>query len=257
MSILEAIVLGVIQGITEFIPVSSSGHLLITHEIFNNASNSLAFDVALHVGTLLALLLYFKGDLLDLAKNIKSKNKQGRLARLLIIATIPAALAGLMLGGYIDDNLRTPFIVAITLAFGGVLMIIIDVISGNKEPKEVNTKQGLSIGFAQMLALVPGVSRSGVTITTGMLVGLGREQAARFSFLLAVPIIAGSALGVLVGGTSEVTVGEAQIIAGIIAAFISGLLSIKFLLGIIERVGLTPFGIYRIILAVIVVILLV
>jgi len=252
MSIFESLILGLIQGITEFIPVSSSGHLLITHEIFGSGGSTLAFDVALHVGTLLALLLYFKNDLIDLLRNLNAKNKQGSLARLLVAATIPAVVAGLLFTGYIDDNLRTPLVVAITLASVGFLMLIVDSISTNKKEQQVTTKQGMTVGLAQAIALIPGVSRSGITITTGMFMGLSRSQAARFSFLLAIPIIAGSAAGVLLKESDGLSTGNWQLAIGTIAAFISGLLAIKFLLRVISKVGLKPFAIYRIILAIIV-----
>lgn len=252
MSIIESIILGIIQGLTEFIPVSSSGHLLITHEIFGSNGSTLAFDVALHVGTLLALLLFFRKDLIDLLKNLGAKNKQGALARLLIAATIPAAIAGLLFSGYIDDNLRTPLVVVITLASVGVLMLIVDRLATMKPNKEVNTKQGMSVGFAQAIALIPGVSRSGITITTGMFMGLSRLQAARFSFLLAIPIIAGSAAGVFLKESDGLTTGNWQLFIGAFVAFISGLLAIRFLLNVISKVGLKPFAIYRLILAAVV-----
>jgi undecaprenyl-diphosphatase len=257
MSIFEAIILGLVQGVTEFIPVSSSGHLLIAHEIFGTSDNSLAFDVALHVGTLLALLLYFRADLIDLLKNLTTKNAQGKLARLLILATIPAAIAGLLFSGYIDDNLRTPTVVAISLAFVGLIMLFADYKAKNKSTKQVSASQGMSIGFAQAIALIPGVSRSGITITAGLFMGLGRVQAARFSFLLAIPIIAGSAFGILLKDSGNLSAGNWQIFIGVTAAFISGLIAIKFLLGVISRFGLKPFAIYRIILSIIVLVALV
>jgi len=252
MSIFEALILGLIQGVTEFIPVSSSGHLLIAHEIFGTSDNTLIFDVALHVGTLLALLLYFRTDLIDLLKNLTAKNTQGKLARLLILATIPAATGGLLFSGFIDDNLRTPTVVAISLAVVGMIMFYIDHKAQNKAAEQVSTSQGLSVGVAQTIALIPGVSRSGITITTGMFMGLGRVQAARFSFLLAIPIIAGSAFGILLKDSGNLSTGNWQIFVGVITAFISGLFAIKFLLGAISRFGLKPFAIYRIILSIIV-----
>lgn len=257
MSIFEALVLGLLQGITEFIPISSSGHLLIAHDIFGTVDNTLAFDVALHVGTLLALLIYFRNDLLKLLKNLTKDNKDGRLARLLLLATIPAALAGLLLSDFIDDNLRTPTVVAIMLALVAVIMLFSERFAANKPTKEVTRKQGMIVGFAQVLALIPGTSRSGITMTAGFFTGLGREQAAKFSFLLAIPIIAGSALGVFIQDTDGLTTGNWLLFVGIVAAFGSGLVAIKFLLGIIGRVGLKPFAYYRFAAAILVVIFLV
>jgi undecaprenyl-diphosphatase len=257
MSIFEAIILGLVQGLTEFIPVSSSGHLLIVHEIFGSSDNSLAFDVALHVGTLAALLVYFRDDLLRLAKNLAKDNADGKLAKLLIVATIPAAAAGLLLADYIDDNLRNPTVVAITLTSVGVLMLIAE--SKYKQPtsKAVSTKQGMTVGFMQMLALIPGVSRSGITMTSGMFAGMTRLDAARFSFLLAIPIIAGSAAGVLLKDGGDISTESWQLAVGVVTAFISGLIAIKFLLGIIGKSGLKPFAYYRIALAAVVLMFLV
>lgn len=258
MSIFEALVLGLVQGLTEFIPVSSSGHLLIVHEIFGSSENTLSFDVALHVGTLLALIIFFRKDIILLAKNMLSKNKQGRLARLLILATFPAAIAGLLFSDFIDDNLRSPMVVAITLAFVGLIMLLADRLSkDNTDSKEVTTKQGVLVGFAQSLALIPGVSRSGATITAGLFSGLGRVQAARFSFLLAIPIIAGSALGIFIKDGDMASTGGTQLALGMIAAFLSGLFAIKFLLGVIGKVGLKPFAYYRFAVAVLVLIFLI
>lgn len=256
MSILQAIILGLVQGLTEFIPVSSSGHLLIVHNLMGTTENTLSFDIALHVGTLLALLLYFRKDLWNLLINIFAKNKEGRLARLLILATIPAALIGFLLGDYVDEHVRSIGVVAVSLGVVGIIMLVVDKMAKDKKNSEVTTKQGLLIGFAQALALVPGVSRSGATMTTGLLVGLGREQAARFSFLLAVPIIAGSALGILVKNSDGLTL-DLPLIVGMLTAFISGLGAIALLLNLIKRVGLKPFAYYRIILALIILAILV
>jgi undecaprenyl-diphosphatase len=258
MSIFEALILGLVQGLTEFIPVSSSGHLLLVHDMFGSTENTLAFDIALHVGTLIALLVFFRKDILKLIKNALEKNEDGRLARLLVIATIPAALAGFLFSDYIDDNLRSPLIVALALAGVGIIMLVVDRYSrNNKSEGEVSTKQGVVVGIAQCLALIPGVSRSGATITTGLLFGLGRVQAARFSFLLAIPIISGSALGILLKGADFSSTGSLTLFVGMITAFLSGLFAIKFLLGIIGKVGLAPFAYYRFAVAILVLIFLV
>jgi undecaprenyl-diphosphatase len=257
MGIVEALILGLIQGLTEFIPVSSSGHLLIAHEIIDSTGSTLSFDVALHVGTLLALLLYFRRDLIELLKNLTKNNDQGKLARLLILATIPAVIAGLLFSGYIDDNLRTPTVVAITLAGVGLIMLAVDLMASRKSDKQITTKQGMTVGIVQVVSLIPGVSRSGATITAGMFMGLSRSQAARFSFLLAIPIIAGSAFGVLFEQSDGLTTGNWQLAIGVVSAFVSGLIAIKFLLKVITKAGLKPFAIYRIVLAVFVLVFLV
>lgn len=251
MSIIEALVLGLVQGLTEFIPVSSSGHLLLAHELFGTTGSTLAFDVALHVGTLLALILFFRKDLWKLAKNVLEKNAEGKLARLLIIATIPAAIAGFLFGDYIDDNLRSPLVVALSLAIMGVIMLVVDRKVTPENKAEVTTKQGMIVGFAQIAALIPGISRSGATMTAGIFSGLDRKQAAKFSFLLAIPIIAGSALGILLKDGDSLNIGS-ELFIGMITAFASGLFAIRFMLGIIAKVGLKPFAYYRIVLALIV-----
>jgi undecaprenyl-diphosphatase len=256
MSVIEAIFLGVVQGLTEFIPVSSSGHLLLLHEIFGRSEDSLGFDVALHVGTLLALVIYFRRDIYELILNVLKPTAEGRLARLVTAATLPAVCVGLLFSDVIDDTLRSPAVVAVSLAVVGLLMIAVDRRPPGNSGKEITTKQGLSVGASQILALIPGVSRSGITITTGVLSGLSREQATRFSFLLAMPIVAGSALGVIVKGDVP-TESAAALVAGMIAAFGSGLLAIKFMLKSIAKLGLKPFAYYRLVLALIVLIFLV
>jgi undecaprenyl-diphosphatase len=256
MSIFDALILGLLQGFTEFIPISSSGHLLLAHEILGTGENTLAFDVALHVGTLLALILYFRKDLWNLLVNINKKNKDGRLARILLLATIPAVVVGLLFSGFIDDNLRSPVVVAITLALVGVFMIYVDNRAVTDNNHEVTRKQGVWVGIMQSLALIPGVSRSGVTITTGMFLGLDRKQAARFSFLLAIPIIAGSALGIFIKDGDSLVFGV-ELYVGMFASFISGFLAIKFMLAFIGSIGLKPFAYYRFAVAVLVLIFLV
>ncbi len=261
MSIVEAIILGVVQGLTEFIPVSSSGHLLLLHEAFGTVDDTLAFDVMLHVGTLLALFIYFRRDILSLATSAFAKNADGRLARLLVAATVPAATAGLLLGDFIDDTVRSPGVVAGMLALVALLMLYADRRASSEDttPDDdtVTTVQGMTIGVAQALALVPGTSRSGITMTVGMLSGLSRQQAARFSFLLAIPIIAGSAAGILLKDSPDFSGQGAALIAGVAASLISGVLAIRFFLRIVGSVGLQPFAYYRLALAALILVSLV
>jgi undecaprenyl-diphosphatase len=197
----------------------------------------------------MSLLLYFRKDMYSLVKEVARDSKQGRLARLLLIATVPAALAGLLFSGFIEDSLRSTAVVAVSLFVVGVLMLIADTVAKDQDSEQVTNKQGLQVGFAQVLALVPGVSRSGITMTAGLFSGMSRVQAARFSFLLAIPIIAGSAFGVLVDGDLSDT-SQSILLVGVVAAFVSGLAAIKFMLHIIARVGLKPFAYYRILLAI-------
>ncbi len=253
MPIIEAIVLGLVQGLTEFIPVSSSGHLLLLHEVFGSTDDSLMFDVALHVGTLLALLIYFRRDIWNLLLHVSDKSQDGKLARLLIMATMPAAVAGLLFGDFIDDTVRSPVVVAVMLFVVGLAMLFVDKKSvGTQKPADITNRQGLSVGFAQALALIPGVSRSGITMVSGMVVGLTRTQAARFSFLLAIPTIGGSALGLFLKQDGALAVGGTELIVGVATSLVSGLVAITFLLRFIERVGFKPFAVYRMVLALIV-----
>lgn len=254
MSIFEALILGIVQGLTEFIPVSSSGHLLIFHEIFGTDEGTLAFDVALHIGTLVALMLYFRKDLWQLARNVFAHNKEGNLARLLLVATVPAAVVGLLLKDFIDTQLRSLVVVATGLLVVGIIMLLVDRIAQNRQSKdkEITNKQGILIGFGQALALMPGVSRSGASITTGLLVGLDRRTATRFSFLLAIPITAGAIFGMLLFEGATLAGEGLSLYAGMIASLFAGLFAIKFLLAVIGKVGLKPFALYRIILSAIV-----
>lgn len=254
MTVIEAIILGLIQGLTEFIPVSSSGHLLLAGEALQTGDN-LLFDVMLHVGTLFALVVYFRKDIFRLARSFFSRNTDGRLARLIVIATVPAAVTGLLLGGVIDEWLRSPIVVAASLSIVGALMLVADQIATRKDIP-FTRKNTLTVGLAQAIALIPGVSRSGITIVAGLFSGFSRRQAARFSFLLAIPIIAGSALGVVVSNNGETRVENGALIAGIIVSFLSGLLAIKILLGVIERYGLKYFAYYRFLLALAVILFL-
>ena len=254
MGILEAIVMGVVQGLTEFVPISSSGHLIIAHELFGTTDSTLLFDVALHVGTLLALTIFFWKDLLGLAKNCLSNNSQGKLARIIVAGTVPAALIGFLFSDQIDSALRKPSTVVVTMLVMGLLMLWVEKYSSKKrEIDSVSMNDGLTIGFAQALALIPGVSRSGATITTGMIKGLKRADAARFSFLMAVPITVGAIAGSVLGAEPGELSGQSGIFAiGILAALVSGLLAIRFLLKFLSNNSLNVFAYYRIALAVIV-----
>lgn len=259
MSIIEAIVLGLVQGLTEFIPVSSSGHLIIAHELFGTTDSTLVFDVALHIGTLLALVIFFWKDILGLINNVFNKSAQGRLSRIIIIGTIPAGLIGYLYSDWIDDNLRKPSTVVITMIIMGLLMLAVEKYSSKKRNiSSINMQDGLKIGFAQALALIPGVSRSGATITAGMIQGLKRADGARLSFLMAIPITAGAIIGSLLGAESGELSGQTNIFAiGILMALISGLFAIRFLLKFLSKNSLSVFAYYRIALALIVFLFLV
>lgn len=252
MSIIDAIILGIVQGLTEFIPVSSSGHLVLLHDALGVNGNTLAFDVALHVGTLVALLLFFRRDVRDYAMSIFVKNEKTRLAWLLLAATIPAALTGFLLKDAIENVFRANILVALNLIGFGLIMLAAEWYYRRQQKhtslKKTTNKQGMGIGFAQVLALMPGVSRSGSTITAGMFLGLERVAATRFSFLLGIPIILGAAVATMIepAFADELSGQGAVFAAGVISAFISGLFAIRFMLKFLSGNGLEIFAFYRI-----------
>lgn len=254
---LEVIILSIIQGITEFLPISSSAHLILPSAIFGWEDQGIAFDVAVHVGTLLAVMLYFRQDIANLTVGwIKSLGGQhstdSKLAWWVILATIPAGLAGLLAADLIETFLRSPWVLAITTIVFGLLLWLADATAKQQVSMEqMNWRQALFIGLAQAVALIPGTSRSGITMTAAMLLGLDKVSAARFSFLLSIPII------VLSGGyqasklLSEPTQYDISgILLGMVLSFISALICIHFFLKIISRMGMLPFVIYRLLLGV-------
>lgn len=257
MSTLEVIILSIIQGITEFLPISSSAHLILPSAIFGWEDQGIAFDVAVHVGTLLAVMLYFRQDIANLTVGwINSLGGQhstdSKLAWWVILATIPAGLAGLLAADLIETFLRSPWVLAITTIVFGLLLWLADATAKQQVSMEqMNWRQALIIGLAQAVALIPGTSRSGITMTAAMLLGLDKVSAARFSFLLSIPII------VLSGGyqasklLSEPTQYDISgILLGMLLSFISALICIHFFLKIISRMGMLPFVIYRLLLGI-------
>jgi undecaprenyl-diphosphatase len=258
---LQALVLGIVQGLTEFIPVSSSGHLILVPHLLGWPDQGLAFDAAIHLGTLGALIAYFRGELAALASGALSR----RLLVLLVVATIPAGIAGLLLDRLIALHLRSPLVVVASLAFWAVVMAVADrrapaapATPGPDPIDRISTGQALIVGAAQSIALIPGTSRSGITITAGLLGGLDRATAARFAFLLGIPITAAAggvkALGLLRVGLAP---GDAAPLAvATLAAFASGWLAVWFLVGYLRRRTLTPFVLYRLALAALILLIL-
>jgi undecaprenyl-diphosphatase len=260
MSILQALILGIVQGLTEFIPVSSSGHLVLLHEWLGVTENGLAFDVALHFGTLMALLIYFHKDLFKLARAIFIKSEQTRLAWLLLAATIPAVIGGVLLEDLAESTFRSSTLVACNLILVGFLIIGAEAYARRQKHKtklnDTTAKQALSVGLAQAVAIIPGVSRSGATITTGIFMGLDRVSATRFSFLLGVPIMFGAITKVMLDGGITQVQNETGIFAvGVLSAFISGLFAIGFMLKYLAKHSLNIFAYYRIVLGVLVLLL--
>jgi len=261
MDLLQIIVLAVVQGLSEFLPISSSGHLILVPHFLGWPDQGLAFDVAVHVGTLLAVILYFRHQLYlmfrDFVASIATRQmtRDSRLAWGVLIGTIPVGLAGLIFADAIEAHLRSPLFVAATLSVFGILLLLADRL-GRKQRDEfsLSLRDVLVIGCAQALALMPGTSRSGVTMTAGLALGLTRSAAARFSFLLAVPGIAMA--GVYEGlklVLEDVPVDWHAMSLGAAMAAASGYACIHFLIRFIERIGMLPFTLYRLLLAVIIV----
>lgn len=255
MTIIEAAISGVVQGLTEFLPVSSSGHLVLLSKLFGEGENTLLFDVALHAGTLLALLIYFHKDIVLLARALVVRSAHTRVAWLLAAATIPAVISGVVLQSFAEDTFRSAVLVGCNLIFVGLLMFVAERVARQQTKKleTVSPKQALIMGVAQALAVIPGVSRSGSTITAGLFMGLDRVTATRFSFLLGVPIIFGALIKVLSDGGTEAFSNQMSIfIVGVFAAFVSGLLAIRFMLRYLAKHSLAVFAYYRIALGILV-----
>ena len=249
MTYAHAVALGLVQGLTEFLPVSSSGHLILVPHVFGWADQGLAVDAALHLGTLAALVAYLRGELVALMTGALSR----RLVLILAVATVPAGLVGLMFGKSIAANLRAPLLIAITTAFWGGVMWAADrraaaPVAGGRDPLErVGWGRGLAIGLAQAVALIPGTSRSGITITTGLLAGLDRATAARFSFLLGIPVTAAASLlktaQLLQAGVPLDEAGPLAV--AILTSFVSGWFAVWFLVRYLKQRSLLPFVLYR------------
>ncbi len=258
MTILQAAILGIVQGLTEFIPVSSSGHLLIAHHALGIKETGLAFDVALHFGTLLALLAFFNKELVDLFVALWRKSTQTRLAWLLVLATIPAAVAGWLLESAAESTFRSLRLVSLTLMGFAVLMLLAERFArrvGRPTSLEgISKRQVLVMGAAQAAAVIPGVSRSGSTITAGLFMGLDRVAATRFSFLLAIPITAGAILKVFTEPSAmhQLRNEQAVFAVGVVTALVSGLFAIRFLLRFVAKHSLHTFAYYRLALGLLV-----
>ena len=257
MTYTQGVVLGLVQGLTEFLPVSSSGHLILVPHVFGWPDQGLAFDAVMHLGTLAALVAYFRRELLGMVSGALSR----RLAVLLVLATIPGAVAGVLFGKLVETELRWPLVIAVSTAGWAIVMWVADrraaaAPTGPGDPLErVSLGQALTIGCAQALALIPGTSRSGITITAALLGGIDRATAARFSFLLGIPITAGAgtqkALYLVKTGLPPGESGPLAI--ALVAAFVSGWFAVWFLVSYLKTRSLRPFVIYRLLLALVII----
>ena len=257
MTATQVVVLAIVQGLTEFLPISSSGHLVLMPVLFGWTDQGLAFDVAVHFGSLLAVLLFFRSDITALLRGgvqvlgARVESVESRMALGIALGTIPAALAGLTLAGWIEANLRSASVVVATLSGYAVLMVLADRLGRrNRDISSITLRDAILIGVAQALALIPGTSRSGVTITTALALGFERQDAARFSFLLAAPVILlATVFSLLRLVAAEETVAWGQLAIGVVVSGIVAYLSIEFFMRIVGRIGLMPFAIYRLLLA--------
>jgi len=257
MSLYQIVILALIQGATEFLPISSTGHLILVPYIFQWLPQGLELDVAMHVGTLFAVVLYFWKDILALLRGffliLKGKKSfEGKMALNIILATIPAIIGGLILSTVGMDLLRTVTIVGWMSIIYGILLFIIDrKVSSTHSLDNMSWKKAFFIGCAQALALIPGTSRSGACMTMARLLGFSRVDSARFAFLLSIPAILGAAT---LTGYKLQKAGESlltqEIILGSIIAAISGLFAIRFMMVWLQKASFTPFVIYRLILGV-------
>lgn len=263
MSTLEIIILALLQGLTEFLPISSSAHLILPSQILGWQDQGIGFDVSVHVGTLLAVVLYFRKDLramavawlgtMRLGPEKQQSNFDGTLAWWILLATIPAGLFGLFGKDFIEEHLRSALVIALTTILFGFLLGFADSKASHRKAHKPLQKLGIKgamlIGIAQAVALIPGTSRSGITMTIGLFIGLSRDNAARFSFLLSIPAIAmaGSYLTMKLILTNH-TVDWFAMALGSLIAFISAYACIHYFLILLKKVGMMPFVIYRLML---------
>lgn len=254
----QIIVLSLVQGVTEFLPVSSSAHLILMPELFGWPDQGLGFDIAVHLGTLLAVIAYFRQDLLCMIRDFiqscfgRTLTQQAKIFWAIGFATIPVGLTGLLLKKTVETTLRSPMVIAFaTIGFGLVLWFADKIGKQKRSLHKLNWRDVTLIGCAQALSLIPGTSRSGITLTAGLFAGLTREAAARFSFLLSIPVI------LLAGGLEAITLMKSPVVvnwatlgSGLCLSAVSGYFCIHYFIKLINTVGLLPFVIYRLLLGV-------
>jgi undecaprenyl-diphosphatase len=256
LTTLQAVILGLVQGLGEFLPISSSAHLVLVPWLFKWEDPGLTFDIALHLGTLIAVAIYFWRDWLRLLSKgfTDTKSTDGRLFWYLVAATIPGAAIGFMLEKYAETIFRNPVLIAVMLILLGVVLYWADRKSTKKiDVNAITFRTSFLIGISQALAIIPGVSRSGITMTTGLLLGLTREGAARFSFLLSAPIIFGAAAVKLPHVISHPSLITGNFIIGMVVSCITGIAGIGFLLRYVQTKTFRPFSWYRFILGAVVI----
>ena len=257
MDFLQILILSLVQGLTEFLPISSSAHLILAPYVFGYTDQGLAFDIAVHIGSLGAVMLYFRTEIKVISRGLLKPNNPDfsadrHLGWNVFIATVPIIFVGLLFQQHVATDLRSPFVIAITTVGFGLLLLAVDMnASRSRNEYSLNWIDALIIGLFQSFAIVPGTSRSGVTMTAGLLLGLTREAATRFSFLLSIPTILMSGAVVAL----EIMIADAvlhwgDLIAGVILSFISAYICIHLFLKFIEKIGMLPFVLYRLLLGV-------
>jgi undecaprenyl-diphosphatase len=260
MNIIEAATLALIQGLTEFLPISSSGHLILVPEFLGWTDQGLGFDIAVHLGTLTAVIVYFRRDLISMARGLLvSGSADGRLAWQLILASIPLGLAGLFSADVVSTTLRTPAVIAATSAGFGIALWLVDRYRrGSRSERELGLGQALMIGLGQALALIPGTSRSGITMTVALALGMSREAAGRFSFLLAIPAIGMAATWQIIQfAQAPESLDFGALVPATLLAAATAFIAIALFLRLIGRIGMGAFAIYRVLLALVIVYVLV
>jgi undecaprenyl-diphosphatase len=263
MTVFQAVILGLVQGLAEFLPISSSAHLVLTPWVFGWSDPGLSFDVALHVGTLIAVLWYFRAEWVKLTQSAialvrtrRADTEEKRRFLYLVVATIPAAAGGVLLEDYAETTFRSPALMAVTLMVMGVVLWAVDRYAARDRPLSTLTlRDAVLIGLAQVLALVPGVSRSGSTMTAGRALRLDRQSAAVFSFLMSMPVTAAAAL-LKVPDLLRTEGITPTLIAGVLSAGISSWLAIAVLLRYISRHSFGVFAVYRLALGAVILTLL-
>lgn len=248
MTIWQAVMMGIIQGLGEFLPISSSGHLVLAPWLFDWQVPGLTFDIALHLGTLFAVVLYFWKDWFILFRAaLTGKDKENRrIFWFLVLASLPAAVVGILFNDIIENTLRSPLIVAVMLIVFGVFLYYSDRMRQIRRLDSMTLRDALLIGMAQAVALIPGVSRSGITMTAARLFSYTREEAARFSFLLSTPVIFGA--GVLKISNLNLSEINLPFVSGVVVSAITGLLCISFLMAFLKKCSFKIFVGYRILL---------
>ncbi|MCK0473800.1 undecaprenyl-diphosphatase UppP [Halalkalibacter sp. APA_J-10(15)] len=257
MSIIEAIIFGIVQGITEFLPISSTAHIIITQMVFNYQFPGLSFEIFLHLASVLAVVIYFRRDLIEVIvgffQYFTNKSKENRtqffFAIYIVVATGITGVLGMLLEDSIGESLKTPAVIAVSLTITGIFLIIIERIVryGNRKEDEMTFIDSMIVGLGQTLAVFPGISRSGATLITALFIGLNRETAVRYSFLLAIPVILGStvlAIGDFTQGSLVADIGIVPLIIAFIVTFIFSWIGIVWLIGFLKKSKLIYFAIY-------------